>query len=233
MDTYRYVLTFALPSKHPWQEVGTVPTTIQLNERGLVTAVAQDADTGRVLMVANMDEEALRRTLESGQAWFYSRSRAQLWHKGETSGSFLNVVEVRPDCDGDVILLRVHPTGPACHTGNETCFYQDFDRSGWKTERADRAGIGSVLSQLADTVAQRKRDMPEGSYTADLIRQGGERIAQKVIEEAGETALAASAGAKDRTTAEAADLLYHLVVLLEESGINLDDVAAELDERRR
>jgi phosphoribosyl-ATP pyrophosphohydrolase/phosphoribosyl-AMP cyclohydrolase len=212
-----------------------MPTNIQFNASGLVPAVAQDAESGEVLMVAHMDREALRRTLESGQAWFYSRSRDELWHKGETSGNYLNIVEVRPDCDGDVILLRVNPTGPACHTGNETCFYQDFDRDEWSANDLDEAnaGIGAVLTELADTVARRKTDMPDGSYTADLFRQGPERIAQKVIEEAGETALAAAAGAKVRTTSEAADLLYHLVVLLEETGVSFDDIASELVERRR
>ena len=209
-----------------------MPTTIQLNDRGLAPAIAQDADSGKVLMVAHMDEEALKRTLETGQAWFFSRSRNELWHKGETSGSFLNVVEVRPDCDGDVILLRVHPAGPTCHTGNETCFHQEFDRSDWAVERAP-ATIGSALTALAQVIAERKREMPEASYTADLLRQGRERVAQKVIEEAGETALAASAGAKDRATAEAADLLYHLAVLLADSGIDFDEVAAELAARRR
>lgn len=211
-----------------------MPTTIEFNERGLVPAIAQDAESGRVLMVAHMDQEALKRTLESGQAWFFSRSRDELWHKGETSGDFLNVVEVRPDCDGDVILLRVNPTGPACHTGNESCFYQEFDRSDWTAHGSPGASerIGPVLAHLAETIAQRKRGMPDDSYTADLFREGRERIAQKVIEEAGETALAAAAGASDRATSEAADLLYHLTVLLEDSGIPLNDVAQELVRRR-
>ncbi len=209
-----------------------MPTTIQLNDRGLVPAIAQDANSGKVLMVAHMDQEALKRTLETGQAWFFSRSRNELWHKGESSGSYLNVVEVRPDCDGDVILLRVEPTGPACHTGNETCFYQEFDGSDWTVDPSPIT-IGVALAGLDTVIAERKREMPESSYTADLFRQGRERIAQKVIEEAGETALAASAGASERTTTEAADLLYHLAVLLADSGIGFEDVAAELIQRRR
>ena len=208
-------------------------TTIQLNDRGLVPAVVQHATTGDLLMVAYMNEESIKRTLESGQAWFYSRSRRELWHKGDTSGSFLNIVEVRPDCDGDVLMLRVEPTGPVCHTGEENCFFQEFDRSDWTTEDPETSTIGGVLEGLADTIAQRHRDMPEGSYTTELFTQGTERIAQKVIEEAGETGLAATAGSKDRTRSEAADLLYHTLVLLEASGLTLNDVAQELDERRR
>ncbi|MBI4236122.1 MAG: bifunctional phosphoribosyl-AMP cyclohydrolase/phosphoribosyl-ATP diphosphatase HisIE [Chloroflexi bacterium] len=208
-----------------------MPTTVRLNEKGLVPAIAQDARTGQVLMLAYMDAEALRRTLETGQAWFYSRSRSELWHKGATSGHFLNVVEVRPDCDGDAILLRVEPTGPACHTGNDSCFYQEFDRAAWQAE--GKAALSSVLEELAEVVAQRRREMPAGSYTADLFRAGTERIAQKVIEEAGETALAAVAGAPERVRAEAADLLYHTLVLLEAAGVTLDDVAGELEKRRR
>ena len=211
-----------------------MPTTIQVNESGLIPAVAQDAATGTLLMVAYMNEESLSRTLETGQAWFYSRSRRELWHKGATSGNFLNVVEVRPDCDGDVILLRVNPTGPACHTGNESCFFQDFDHDDWNTQRAtDPEDFGVVLRRLALTVEERHRVMPEGSYTADLFRRGTERIAQKVIEEAGETALARMAESTERTRAEAADLLYHLVVLLEDAGLTLNDVAAELAARRQ
>ena len=208
-------------------------TTIQLDDRGLAPAIAQDARSGKVLMLAHMDREALRRTLETGQAWFFSRSRNELWHKGETSGNFLDVVEVRPDCDGDAILLRVDPAGPACHTGNETCFHQDFDRADWTVEQRSPVGVGPALAALAEVVAERKRDMPESSYTADLFRQGRERIAQKVIEEAGETALAAAAGARDRTVAEAADLLYHLAVLLADADIGLADVAEELAARGR
>ena len=111
-----------------------MPTQLTIDEKALIPAIAQDADTGAVLMVAYMNHESLTRTIESGQAWFYSRSRQELWHKGATSGHFLNVVEIRPDCDGDVILLKVNPEGPACHTGNETCFYQDFDTSDWQME---------------------------------------------------------------------------------------------------
>ena len=210
-----------------------MPTQLVLNPQALIPAIAQDARTGAVLMVAYMNHESLTRTIESGQAWFYSRSRQELWHKGATSGHFLNIVEIRPDCDGDVILLKVNPDGPACHTGSETCFYQDFDTSDWQLEPAARDQLGATLAELAMTVAQRRKDMPEGSYTASLFERGTERIALKVIEEGGETALAAMAKAPDRVRAEAADLLYHLVILLEDAGVSLDEVAAELADRRR
>ena len=210
-----------------------MPTQLVLNQQALIPAIAQDARTGAVLMVAYMNHESLTRTIESGQAWFYSRSRQELWHKGATSGHFLNIVEIRPDCDGDVILLKVNPDGPACHTGSETCFYQDFDAAEWELEPAAQDQLGATLAELAMTVAQRRKDMPEGSYTASLFERGTERIAQKVIEEGGETALAAMAKAPDRVRAEAADLLYHLAILLEDAGVSLDEVAAELADRRR
>ena len=209
-----------------------MPTQLTINEQGLVPAIAQDAQTGAVLMVAHMNHEALQRTLESGQAWFYSRSRQELWHKGETSGSYLNVVEMRPDCDGDVILLRVNAEGPACHTGNDTCFYQEMDTSDWEMMPADQPALSGALQSLSDIIAQRKRDRPEGSYTAELFERGTERIAQKVIEEAGETGLAAMAQAPERVKEEAADLLYHLLILLEDSGVTPSDVAQVLIDRR-
>ncbi|MBI4328353.1 MAG: bifunctional phosphoribosyl-AMP cyclohydrolase/phosphoribosyl-ATP diphosphatase HisIE [Chloroflexi bacterium] len=206
-------------------------TVLTSNERGLVPAIAQDAKTGQVLMLAYMDAEALRHTLESGQAWFYSRSREELWHKGATSGNILHVRDISVDCDGDALLLRVDPTGPACHTGNTSCFFQALDRADWQI--GEPSASVAVLTSLAATIAQRRQEMPEGSYTARLFQEGRERIAQKVIEEAGETALAAVAGAPERLPSEAADLLYHLLVLLEEAGVPLDQVMAELRERRR
>ena len=210
-----------------------MPTQLIIDEKALIPAIAQDAQTGAVLMVAYMNHESLTRTIASGQAWFYSRSRQELWHKGAMSGDYLNVVEIRPDCDGDVILLKVNPEGPACHTGNDTCFYQDFDTAEWQMEPATQDLLGATLTELAMTVSQRRRDKPEGSYTASLFERGTERIAQKVIEEGGETALAALAKAPDRVRAEAADLLYHLTILLEDAGVSLSDVATELADRRR
>jgi len=173
-------------------------------------AIVQDADDGRVLMLAWMDDKALRLTRETGEAWFWSRSRRRLWKKGETSGNVLAVEEVRDDCDGDALLLRVRPAGPACHTGSTSCFAPSL----WRT------------------VVERVRDRPEGSYVTSLADAGVERAAQKLGEEAVEAAIAATAG-DGRLVSEAADVLFHLYVLLAVAGVDVDDVEAELTRRKR
>ena len=167
----------------------------------LRAAIVQDASDGRVLMLAWMDAEAERLTRETGEAWFWSRSRQELWHKGGTSGNTLAVEEIRDDCDGDAILLRVRPAGPACHTGSRSCFAPAL----WRT------------------VVERVRDRPEGSYTASLAEAGIERCAQKLGEEAVEAAVSAVA-ADGRLAEEAADVLYHLYVLLAVAGVDVADV---------
>jgi phosphoribosyl-ATP pyrophosphohydrolase/phosphoribosyl-AMP cyclohydrolase len=171
-------------------------------------AIVQDAADGRVLMLAWMDDEALRRTRETGEAWFWSRSRERLWRKGESSGNTLAVEELRDDCDGDTLLLRVRPAGPACHTGSVSCFAPAL----WRT------------------VVERVRERPEGSYTASLATAGIERCAQKLGEEAVETAVAAVAR-DGRLAEEAADLVYHLYVLLAVAGVDLAEVEDELARR--
>jgi phosphoribosyl-ATP pyrophosphohydrolase/phosphoribosyl-AMP cyclohydrolase len=174
----------------------------------LLPAIVQDARDGRVLMLAWMNDEARRRTLDTGEAWFWSRSRKRLWKKGETSGHTLAVEELRDDCDGDALLLRVVPNGPVCHTSSVSCFAPAL----WRT------------------VVERVRDRPEGSYVAELANAGVLRAAQKVGEEAVETALAAAAG-QDRLVSEAADLLFHLYVLLAVAGVDVADVEGELTAR--
>jgi phosphoribosyl-ATP pyrophosphohydrolase/phosphoribosyl-AMP cyclohydrolase len=176
----------------------------------LKAAIVQDANDGRVLMLAWMDEEAERLTRETGEAWFWSRPRARLWKKGETSGNVLRVVEIREDCDDDALLLRVEPAGPACHTGSRSCFAPDL----WRT------------------VVERVRERPEGSYVASLADEGVAKAAQKLVEEAGEAAISAAAG-DGRVVEEAADVLFHLYVLLAVAGVDVDDVEAELVSRRR
>ena len=176
----------------------------------LKAAIVQDAVTGRVLMLAWMDEEALRRTRESGEAWFWSRSRQELWHKGETSGNTLAVEEIRDDCDGDAILLRVRPAGPTCHTGSLSCFAPAL----WRT------------------IVERVQERPEGSYTASLAEAGVERAAQKLGEEAMEAALSAVAG-DGRLAEEAADVIYHLYALLAIAGVDIADVEEVLAKRAR
>jgi phosphoribosyl-AMP cyclohydrolase / phosphoribosyl-ATP pyrophosphohydrolase len=174
----------------------------------LRAAIVQDAADGRVLMLAWMDDEALRLTRETGEAWFWSRSRDQLWHKGETSGSVLAVEEIRDDCDGDALVVRVRPAGPACHTGSTSCFAPAL----WRT------------------VVERVRDRPAGSYVASLADAGVARAAQKVGEEALEAALAAVAD-DGRLVEEAADLVFHLYVLLAVAGVDIAAVEDELARR--
>ena len=203
---------------------------IKLDDKGLVPAIAQDATTGDVLMLGYMSPGSLKRTLEGGDVWFYSRSREDLWHKGEISGNYLHVKSAALDCDGDAILLKVDPDGPACHTGNATCFFTSLDELPDFT--SSDAGSG-ILDELFAVVQDRKNEMPEGSYTADLLREGADRISQKVIEEAGETAIAGVKGDKEQLAREAADLLYHLLVLLSASGATPEEVWAQLRERRQ
>jgi phosphoribosyl-AMP cyclohydrolase / phosphoribosyl-ATP pyrophosphohydrolase len=189
---------------------------------GLLPAIVQHARTGQVLMLAFMNSEALNLTLSSGRAVFYSRSRGGLWTKGETSGNYLNVVDVSVDCDADSILVLADPLGPTCHKGTESCF-------------ADAAPTGvqtlSFLRVLETTIANRMAEKPEGSYTARLVAEGPGRIAQKIGEEGVETALAAVTRDDAGLLSECADLVYHLVVLLKTRDLAIDDLVAELRSR--
>jgi phosphoribosyl-ATP pyrophosphohydrolase/phosphoribosyl-AMP cyclohydrolase len=188
---------------------------------GLLPAIVQDAFDGRVLMQAYMNPEALAQTLDNGTVTFWSRSREKLWIKGETSGNRLQLVAVHADCDNDCLLVLAHPQGPACHRDTDTCF---------DSRRAVRPGL-SFLAALERVVAQREADRPDDSYTTKLFEAGVKRIAQKVGEEGLETALAAVAGDRDEVSNEAADLLYHLLVLLRVSGLSLRDVVRTLESR--
>jgi phosphoribosyl-ATP pyrophosphohydrolase/phosphoribosyl-AMP cyclohydrolase len=202
---------------------------IQLDDKGLVPAIAQNASTKEVLMLGYMSPGALERTLEGGDVWFYSRSRSELWHKGETSGNYMHVKSASYDCDGDVILLQVDPDGPICHTGNSTCFFTPLEELPEFT-RPDK-GPG-ILDELFSVIQDRKQELPEGSYTAQLFNDGVDRIGQKVIEEAGEAVIAGVKLDKDGLAREAADLLYHLLVLLAANGARPEDVYTHLRERR-
>ena len=203
---------------------------IQLDEKGLVPAIAQDSISGEVLTLGYMSPGSLKRTLEGGDVWFYSRSRGELWHKGEVSGNYLHVKSAAIDCDGDAILLRVDADGPACHTGNATCFFTPLEELPDFEHRTRGPG---VIEELFAVIQDRKQAMPEGSYTADLFRGGADRISQKVIEEAGETALAGARGDKEHLVEEAADLVYHTLVLLASAGAKPEDVWEQLRKRRR
>lgn len=204
---------------------------MKLNEQGLIPAIAQNIDTGEILMMGYMSPGALKRTLEGGQVWYYSRSREDLWHKGEVSGNYLNLKEAWVDCDADTILMKVTPDGPTCHTGEPSCFFTPLQGMPESFHSEDTSA--QILEELFSTIQERKRDLPEGSYTAKLIQSGIGRMAQKVIEEAGETALAAAQGDADSLPAEAADLLYHTLVLLAASGVTPNQVWEELRSRRR
>ncbi len=197
---------------------------IRYDEEGLVPVVAQDAETGEVLMLAYANEEAVTETLRTGEAHYHSRSRGELWRKGATSGNTQKVVEIRLDCDGDALLYRVAPRGPACHTGAYSCFFTSVAGS-------EPPNLGRTLNRLAGTIAGRHREMPEGSYTAQLLSRGTGHIVQKVGEEAVEVVIAALEDG--RLAEESADLLYHLLVLLEERGVGIREVARVLDERHR
>jgi phosphoribosyl-ATP pyrophosphohydrolase/phosphoribosyl-AMP cyclohydrolase len=201
------------------------PDDVRFNERGLVPAVVQDARTREVLTLAYMNEESLRRTLEEGETWFWSRSRSELWHKGATSGNTQRIVDVRLDCDSDALVVLVEPRGPACHTGATSCFGGEA--------RDVEEDIGVVLEELYRVVSDRQREMPEGSYTTYLFEKGLNKILKKVGEESAETIIAAKDGDNEALKAETADLLYHLVVLLVERGLSLEDVGRELARRRK
>ena len=191
-------------------------------EDGLLPVVAQDARDGRVLMVAWADRHALERSLATREMHFWSRSRGRLWRKGETSGNVLALVSLHADCDADVVLARVHPSGPACHTGEATCFGAG----------ADPEGLGVVLAQLDATLAERARTRPEGSHTVRLLEDENLRL-KKLGEETAELVAALARGDAERGAEEAADLLYHVLAALRGGGIDLADVAAVLRARRR
>lgn len=189
---------------------------------GLVPVVIQDSETMKVLMLGFMDEDAYNKTVETGKVTFYSRSRKCLWTKGETSGNFLNVVSIMNDCDNDTLLIKVVPEGPVCHTGADTC---------WGEE--NKANPLAFLSTLQDFIEKRREEMPEGSYTTSLFKDGINRIAQKVGEEALETVIEAVNGQDDRLVYEASDMFYHLIVLLTEKGLRIERVAEELRDRHQ
>lgn len=198
---------------------------VRFGADGLVTAVVQEASSGRVLMVAYMNAESLQRTLDTGQTWFWSRSRGELWNKGATSGHTQAVRAVRVDCDGDALLVMVDQTGPACHTGSHDCFFRDL--------RDDDAGAPfAAIADLAATVAERAAAAdPDSSYTARLLAKGVDTVCKKVGEEATEVVLATKGREHAQVVYESADLLYHLTVLWQHAGVDVSEVMAELASR--
>lgn len=187
---------------------------------GLVPAIIQDNTTRNVLMLGYMNREAYEKTLATGKVTFWSRSRNCLWTKGETSGNFLNLVDIKVDCDNDTLLVRVNPTGPACHLGTDTCWGETND-----------ANPLLFLTELQDFINKRHEEMPEGSYTTSLFQKGVNKMAQKVGEEAVETIIEATNGNDEKLVYESSDLLYHLIVLLTSKKLRIEDVAKELQMR--
>jgi phosphoribosyl-ATP pyrophosphohydrolase/phosphoribosyl-AMP cyclohydrolase len=203
---------------------------IQLDENGLVPAIAQNVNTGEVIMLGYMNPGSIKRTFEGGEVWFYSRSRSDLWHKGEVSGNYMRVKSAAVDCDGDTIILQVEPDGPICHTGNPTCFFTPYDDD---PEYDRKEGGPGIVEELFAVIQDRKEEMPEGSYTTKLFEGGPDRISQKVVEEAAEVCIAGVKGNKENLVNEVADLMYHSLVLLSASGARPEDVWKELRQRQK
>lgn len=209
---------------------------LKFDKQGLIPAIVQDISTKDVLMMAYMNEESLQKTLETGNTWLYSRSRQKLWMKGETSGNVQLVKKIKYDCDNDTLLILVEPKGPACHTGDKTCFHRELEAGIQKPEEIEEvksAIEGPILTQLYKVIAERKKEMPEGSYTAKLFKEGLGKIVAKISEESTEVIEAAFEKNKKDIIAESADLIYHLLVLLAEKDIDFKEVEAELRKRRK
>ena len=198
---------------------------------GLVPAIIQDADTRQVLMLGYMNQEAYEKTVAEGRVTFYSRTRQCLWTKGETSGNFLNLVDLKVDCDNDTLLVQAVPDGPTCHTGTDTCWGEE--NSAPESCSAGNDNPLLFLSDLQDFIEQRHREMPEGSYTTSLFKDGLNRMAQKVGEEALELVIEACNGTDERMIYEGSDMLYHLIVLLTSKGLRIEQMAKELQERHQ
>lgn len=224
---------------------------LKFDEQGLIPAIVQDNATGEVLMVAYMNADSLTKTMQTGQTWFWSRSRQELWHKGATSGHTQQVTDIRLDCDGDALLVKVVPEGPACHTGERTCFYRGVNeadsngRAASVVHQADSSlvnvvnvaamDLGILLQDLYRMIQERKAQLPEGSYTTYLFNSGLDKILKKVGEEAAETVIAAKNACDVDTrkllSGEISDLLYHLLVLMAEREVSLQDISNELSHR--
>ena len=204
---------------------------VRWNDDGLVPAVVQDAVSKDVLMLAYMNRESLSKTLETGETWFWSRSRGELWNKGATSGHKQKVKAIAYDCDGDALLVQVEQIGPACHTGKYSCFHHPVVPDGEAAEREPASDRFRVLNKLESVIAQRYAERPEGTYTTYLFGKGLDKILKKVGEETAEVIIAAKNRDNDELRYETADLIFHMMVLLRERGLPLDDVMAELASR--
>lgn len=204
---------------------------LKFDVSGLIPAVVQDAATREVLTVAYMNKESLGKSLDTRETWFYSRSRQELWHKGATSGNTQKIVEIKYDCDGDALVVLVEPAGPACHTGAVSCFSESLvdDSESSSTSLRDFG----VMLELEKTIRKREQEMPEGAYTTYLFEKGVDKILKKVGEEAAEVIIAAKNRDQEELKWEAADLLYHLMVLLQEQKLPLKEVLGVLNKRKK
>lgn len=198
---------------------------ITFDDKGLVPAIVQDEKTGSVLMLAYMNEEALQKTLETKETWFYSRSRRELWHKGATSGNRQLVKRLAFDCDQDALLVEVKPLGPACHTGEKTCFFETV----FEEEPASR----TIVQDIVDSIQNRRENPVKDSYTSYLFREGIDKVLKKVGEESSEVIIGAKNEDKQELTSELSDLLYHSLVLMEIAGVTVQDVKEELVKRQK
>ncbi|HLR60973.1 MAG TPA: bifunctional phosphoribosyl-AMP cyclohydrolase/phosphoribosyl-ATP diphosphatase HisIE [Lentibacillus sp.] len=196
---------------------------LTFDQQGLIPAIIQDAETAEVLTLAYMNKESLQKTLETGETYFYSRQRQELWHKGETSGNRQIVRTIRFDCDSDSLLVMVEPLGPACHTGKKSCFYNMLQEH----DTRDQMGI----NELTNLISQRRNEASEGSYTAYLFEEGIDKILKKIGEETSEVIIGAKNNDHEEMTWEIADLTYHTLVLMELMGVSISDIKQELDKR--
>jgi phosphoribosyl-ATP pyrophosphohydrolase/phosphoribosyl-AMP cyclohydrolase len=212
----------------------TILAKLKFDDRGLIPAIVQDVATGRVLSLAYMNRESLELSLRERQTYFWSRSRGRLWHKGETSGNTHRIERLEADCDGDALLVSVKPDGPACHTGQVSCFFEELFNSVSPPTDADPSGKRQFLrtvDQLLQIIKSRKAEMPEGSYTTYLFSKGLDKILKKIGEESAETIIAAKNRSKSELMMESADLLYHLLVLFVNEGLEIEEVLGELEKR--
>jgi phosphoribosyl-ATP pyrophosphohydrolase/phosphoribosyl-AMP cyclohydrolase len=217
-------------------DVTEIISKLKFDAQGLIPAIVQDSSTGKVLTLAYMNQEALELSLQHRETYFWSRSRGKLWHKGETSGNTQKIVRIDVDCDGDTLILSVEPLGPACHTGQESCFHRPLftiESEGSRTYETESVnpGFSAVVERLLRVIRDRKKEMPEGSYTTYLFTQGLDKILKKIGEESAETIIAAKNKSKAELTLESADLLYHLFVLFVNEGLEVEDVWLELEKR--
>lgn len=210
----------------PWE-------SLRFDEQGLLAAIVQDAVSKEVLTLAYVNKESLQKTIETGETWFWSRSRQELWHKGATSGNTQKVVSISYDCDGDALVVKVLPNGPACHTGSYSCFKEIAEGdTASESDVAKQSERFAIFGELETLIASREAERPEGSYTTYLFEKGVDKILKKVGEEAAEVIIAAKNRSHEELRYEASDLLFHLLVLLREQKLPLDSVLEELQKRR-